>query len=459
MSNYSTEKLVDLHENNTSEEVMIKARSQLSMSSVGLTSMLIKLALREDNSFSTMATDGKEIVYNSDFVKSLPMEEIKGVLIHEALHVVYEHHLRRGERNPKLWNVATDYVINAYIVYDLRLPLPEGGLLDRQYRGWSAEKVFQHLYENDDDLQEAMNSLAQQGEEGSELEEENITSNNSDSGSGSEESGEGETNASGEINLNDIPETVGGVFDLTNDDGKKLSEEELNQESYNLRKEIFQMNKIEKMVGNGGNVDYLGDRVGELRTENHNWREELQEHLIPVDSDANDWNRPNRRHVHNGMYLPSRKREDSGGCFALMFDVSGSVGSQERDACTNEVISIANDLGVTKLMAMRFAHVPFKNEDGEYWDIHDLDSGDELTDMKDLNLYGGGGTSFDPPFEVFNNYTDEADEVQAIIFFTDGYGDISAESEPDVPVIWAITEKEEWSNFEPPFGEVVFVSV
>ena len=55
--------------------------------------------MEEDSSFDTMATDGQVIKYNPDFVLGLPMEEIKGVLIHEALHVVWGHHLRRGDRH------------------------------------------------------------------------------------------------------------------------------------------------------------------------------------------------------------------------------------------------------------------------------------------------------------------------------------------------------------------------
>jgi len=117
----------------SAKDVMSKAKSQLIESSVGIAGMLLQLELIEDNSFDTMATDGKVIIFNSGFVLSLPMDKIKAVIIHEVLHCVWGHHFRMGRRNAKLWNIATDYAINNYIHYVLRLPLPEGGIWDDKF--------------------------------------------------------------------------------------------------------------------------------------------------------------------------------------------------------------------------------------------------------------------------------------------------------------------------------------
>ena len=50
----------------------------------------------------------------------------------------------------------------------------------------------------------------------------------------------------------------------------------------------------------------------------------------------------------------------------------------------------------------------------------------------------------------------QADDVQAIVYFTDGWGEVSPEVEPDVPVFWAVTEKSSYSE-NLAFGEVVYV--
>jgi len=63
----------------------------------------------------TMATDGKSIVYNADFVNRLTEEEVNFVLIHEVMHNANFHFSRMGDRNPKRWNRAADYAINLQI--------------------------------------------------------------------------------------------------------------------------------------------------------------------------------------------------------------------------------------------------------------------------------------------------------------------------------------------------------
>jgi len=93
----------------------------------------------------TAMIDGSHLWINPDFVAGLSPAETLGLLHHEALHVAYAHHLRCGERDSKLWNRAGDYVINSEI---LRLPgakLPPDGLIDPQYAGWSAERVYARL--------------------------------------------------------------------------------------------------------------------------------------------------------------------------------------------------------------------------------------------------------------------------------------------------------------------------
>ena len=64
----------------------------------------------------TMATDGKSILYNVDFVKTLTTEQLAFVLLHELLHNANFHFARQGERNHMRWNRAADYAINLQIV-------------------------------------------------------------------------------------------------------------------------------------------------------------------------------------------------------------------------------------------------------------------------------------------------------------------------------------------------------
>ena len=95
----------------------------------------------------TAAVSGRRLYVNPEFWNGLIKAERIGLFMHEVWHIALCHHLRRGERNPKLWNIACDYVINL-LVTQAGFDLPKGGLLDQQYVGWSEERVYQHLWDN-----------------------------------------------------------------------------------------------------------------------------------------------------------------------------------------------------------------------------------------------------------------------------------------------------------------------
>jgi predicted metal-dependent peptidase len=110
-------------------------------------SILLSVGVRRDDSIDTMCTDGTCVLWGGDFTDSITPDEVKGVLLHEAMHIVFKHMLRLGTRDFKLWNYATDYVINLQVL-KLGLPLPDGGLISPIFGGMNAEKVYQHLLDN-----------------------------------------------------------------------------------------------------------------------------------------------------------------------------------------------------------------------------------------------------------------------------------------------------------------------
>ena len=120
------------------------ARSRLGSNAPGYAALVFGLELVEHEGIDTMATDGKSIFWSREFIQKIDDREIMGVLMHEGLHVMLGHHLRRGKINPTLWNVACDYAINI-VVRDAREPLPKGALYDDQYRGLSAHQIVKKL--------------------------------------------------------------------------------------------------------------------------------------------------------------------------------------------------------------------------------------------------------------------------------------------------------------------------
>jgi predicted metal-dependent peptidase len=73
-------------------------------------------------------------------------EEYRFVMAHELLHVALRHHARRAGRDPFLWNVACDYVINGWLIEMNVGTMPHfGSLYDPQLKGLNAETVYDRL--------------------------------------------------------------------------------------------------------------------------------------------------------------------------------------------------------------------------------------------------------------------------------------------------------------------------
>jgi predicted metal-dependent peptidase len=102
----------------------------------------------------TATTDGKKFYYNPAFILALDDKENVWLVAHELGHCVYEHFLRLAGRDPKLFNIAGDYVINNMLDIELvkkgdysRMVSVIKPYLDHKYDGWTTEEVYDDLLE------------------------------------------------------------------------------------------------------------------------------------------------------------------------------------------------------------------------------------------------------------------------------------------------------------------------
>ena len=79
----------------------------------------------------------------------LSFEEWKFVLAHEYLHAGLQHHARRNGREPYLWNIACDFVINDWL-HEMQIGImPQNGLMyDETLKNMSAEEIYDILTDN-----------------------------------------------------------------------------------------------------------------------------------------------------------------------------------------------------------------------------------------------------------------------------------------------------------------------
>ena len=94
-------------------------------------------------SISVAAVDAEagEIYINP--AAALNEQETRFVMAHELLHVALRHHARCQGRDPYLWNIACDYVINQWLVEMNVGEMPTVGVLfDTELKGLNAEAIY-----------------------------------------------------------------------------------------------------------------------------------------------------------------------------------------------------------------------------------------------------------------------------------------------------------------------------
>ena len=100
----------------------------------------------------TACTNGRDVIYSPSFIKTLNDKELNFVVLHEALHKVYQHmHLWKKlfKESPQLTNMAADYVVN-YAIHEADqqsdiAQRPDSALFDMQYANMTTKQVFDLL--------------------------------------------------------------------------------------------------------------------------------------------------------------------------------------------------------------------------------------------------------------------------------------------------------------------------
>lgn len=96
----------------------------------------------------TMATDGVKIYCGVHFVAGEEVDIVMFGLLHELLHVYFNHVVRRDHRDPKIWNIACDIYVNgmcATLLGDKHpWPVPDRFI---QPQAWANGKTVEEIYD------------------------------------------------------------------------------------------------------------------------------------------------------------------------------------------------------------------------------------------------------------------------------------------------------------------------
>jgi predicted metal-dependent peptidase len=377
------------------------ARSHMVMDQPWFGHMACSLDLVEDRGCKTFFTDGKVIGFNPAYAETLTEGETQGVVAHEVMHVANLHHAREGKRNHKKWNIATDYAINGELIRNT-FKLPAGTLYNPFFDNMSAEGIYDII---DGGMDGVPDDLRKQIEDA--------------------------------MADPDDAWMVGEVGPPTDKNGDPLTGAALKAEEARIMKGVEQAASIAQKQGKlPGSIKKLIHDTIDSTTD---WKDAIRLQLSASETPTDyDWGRPNRRHIWQGIYLPSTRKENMEH-IVLAVDTSGSVDEVSLRKFMGEMVAIHRDIRPHKLTVMQCDTRVIPDSVKTF-------TPDEDPVVK--HIYGRGGTSFRP---VFKHLEDQGIVPSALIYFTDLACSDSI-VDPGYPVIWAAWTSRDKGN---KFGEVI----
>jgi len=326
----------------------------------------------------TAATDGRHLYFNTQFFNELNNKEIEFVIAHEILHCVFDHLTRREDRNPMLFNISADYIVNNLLVRDRIGEKPKliDCFQDFKYDGWTSEEVYDELFKEAE--KNGKEFLEQLGE----LLDEHLDWEGDDQ--------DGKNGKDGKNKKKGPP---------------KYSKEELKK----IKEEIKEgMMSAAQAAGAGNLPGEIKRMIKDLTEPKMNWREILRQQIQSTIRNDYTFSRPSRKAWHTGAILPGMNFDETID-ICIGIDMSGSIGNDQAQDFLGEVKGIMDEYKEYNIKLWCFDTKVYNEQDFA------SDSGDSLLDYE---IMGGGGTDFECNWE----YMKENDIVpKKFIMFTDGY--------------------------------------
>lgn len=391
-------------------DALITARIKLLFKMPFIGTLVTRLKLVEaDGWCKTAATDGRHFYYNREFIKTLSLDNLLFLCGHEVFHVIYDHLGRRGGRNPKILNMAQDYVIN-YALKDCNCgTMPEGGLYDKRFTDeMTSEDVYDILIKESVTVKDTLDMHLDLF------------------GGGGEQDGQGE----------------GQEYEVTilgKDGPPTMTEEDLRQIKQEMRSAIMQAAQAHRGTKMPAGLRRMIDELIEPKMD---WRALLDAHIRSARKADFTFARPSRktqalRHLieqepidldaedpfailrSRGIpMLPAQDVENEIDIFVAI-DCSGSETPQ----------MIRDQLSETKGIMLSFPSFKIRvvTFDTQIFNFRTY-TPENIDDIDNYPITGGGGTWFPAIWDFLKA---EGIEPHRLVVFTDGYPNEGNWGDPD----------------------------
>ena len=369
------------------------------------------------NKNSAFQTNGNEIHIDLEKLQKYANDEITFLYAHTLLHIVLKHPYRQKTREKELWNQACDLVINLIMSSFSNIgSMPKDEMLDLDLENKCVEEVYEILRK--------------------EKEEEKREDDSKDEEQKDEEI-KTKPNEKGKLKAH--------IYDKS-----KMDLEEVNDES----KDSGEREKLDGIIiqalsiAKKSSKEYAGMQVeiDTLIKPEISLQDTLKEYLISsLFEKTSTYERPNRKFIHSGLYLPGSKKSDELIEVYIALDSSSSVTLDEYKKFLGVVKDVCEGFYEYKVKVLPF-DLKVKEEHIIVFDSFNPLIEDELFIPK-----SDGGTDFD---EVLR-YLKKSSEIRSdnlLMVLSDGEFEISESLVSNT--LFIISEKKNIKRFER-FGRVI----
>jgi len=410
---------------------------------------------RENLPYRTAATDGKNIYIDPNFFASLSESDKFFIIAHEIMHIKFLHMYRLEnsegkKRDFRLWNIATDAIINANLERD-GFKIKEGYINMPEALNYSAEEFYQILLQ----------------EEQKKKQEKKAGRNQNGNGEGQENSKplaeQGEENVSGDDHTlwkeafeqqQNSSKSEQQAKDKNSDIEGKAQKEDLKNEQVEIavnEKDEFEDNRKEKRQKFQSRRQETEQNIRGIKDESMNLenigdsKEEIDwKLLIRKEFDRTETIWSQRRSIAENNYayrLEEYDIEDEAET-EVMIDASGSVDLKLVKGFLRQIKPL---LKHSKLRVGCF------NE--KFWGFKDIKNLKDIEGFRVPRYWRYSGTNLDLPVRSFTKKR----EINKIIF-TDGYASDEYMPKEDLKkenVVWLVYGNKE---FKPCCGKVINIT-
>jgi predicted metal-dependent peptidase len=356
-----------------------------------------------------LADDNHTVIIDPEFFLSLPLPLQCGILAHEGGHLSLHHLLRRGSRDPILYTLACDLVVNTHLILSgIKLP-------DEAFTLKTAKKLFAPFpiahYERLAKMSaEAVYEILAQRYEQSDARQ---------------QLAQFALHFAPGRDLMERPPTPTPAQEKITSRGHERPQRMLPADWDRVAKSAEHF--AEKSIGESAGS--LSRSIALSRKVRLSWWHYVVAYLRPTDQRPT-FRRPNRRVLYiDDTILPTLTAVNPS--LAIALDCSGSISNEEFEGFINNVWTVINDMLCTVRLLICDAAIQT--------DVTII-PGEPLPAV----TYGGGGTDFNPVFRTLNADYPPPD---VLVYLTDGAG-WYPKHPPTYPVVWVLTPDHD----DPPWG-------